>query len=299
MSRSAFLRIVALALMWGCSFLFIKVALDGLSPTQVVLGRILVGAVTLGGIVASRRRRMPRDRRLWGHLLLLGAIANVAPFFLFAWGEGHGASSGLAGIYNATTPLWTLLIAMVALPQERPSVARAAGIVIGFLGVVVVFGPWTGVEHAAVRGQVATVGAALLYGVAFVYTRRFVAGSGHPPAVLALGQLACAAALMLLLTPFVATDPVSLPWRVVGSVIGLGAIGTGYAYVVYYGLIADVGATTASTVTYLTPIVAVALGVAVLDEAVHWNVFVGAVVVIVGVAVAEGRARPPSLRRTT
>ncbi len=282
-------RIGALALVWGTSFLFIKVALDGLSATQVVVGRLLFGAAALAAVVAVRRVPLPRSPRIWGHLVLMGVVANLLPFFLFAWGEGHGAPSGLAGIYNATTPLWTLMVAVAALPEERPTVARAAGIVVGFLGVVVVLGPWHEAVGAKLGGQLACLGAAACYGVGFVYTRRFLARSGLRPLALSTGQIGAAAVLGLLLTPFVAADPVTLPLRVVGSVLVLGALGTGIAYIVYFGLIRDVGATTASSVTYFTPLVAVTLGALVLSEQVGWNTFVGALVVVTGVALAEGR----------
>jgi drug/metabolite transporter (DMT)-like permease len=289
-SVAALPRLALLALMWGVSFLFIKVALEGLAPAQIVLGRLLAGGAVLGGIVALRREPLPRRPVLWAHLLAMGVLGNVVPFFLFAWGEQR-ASSSLAGIYNATTPLLTLLVAIVALPQERPNAARAAGLGLGFLGVLVVLAPWRGVGAAGFTGQAAFVAAAACYGVSFVYTRRFLSGSGYSPLALSAGQIGGAAAVLVLLTPFVALTPVSLPPRVVASVLALGAFGTGLAYLIYYGLIRDVGATTASTVTYLTPLVAVALGVAVLGDQVYWNHVVGAAVVVLGVAVAEGRIR--------
>lgn len=283
-------RLALLAGMWGVSFLFIKVALEGISPTQVVLGRLAAGAAVLLAIAALRRERLPRRLAVWGHLGLMGLIGNVVPFFLFAWGEQR-ASSSLAGIYNASTPLLTLLVAMAMLPEERPTAARAAGLALGFLGVLTVLAPWRGVGAGSVPGQLAFLGAAACYGVSFTYTRRFLSGAGCSALALAVGQIGAAAVALLLLAPLVAADPVALPARVVLSVLGLGVIGTGVAYVVYFGLIRDVGATTTSTVTYLVPIVAVVLGVLVLGESVGWNDFVGAAVVIAGVAVAEGRLR--------
>jgi len=283
-------RIAVLAGIWGCSFLFIKVALDGVSATQVVLARIVLGAATLGVFVVARREPLPRGGQIWLHLALMGIVANVLPFLGFAWGEEHGATSGLAGIYNAATPLWTLLVAMAVLPSERPTPARLGGLLLGFAGVLLVLAPWRSVAGSQLSGQLACLGAGACYGVSFVWTRRFLSGVASPLA-LAASQLACATVEIGLLAPFVAADHVSLPPRVWLSLLALGAIGTGIAYVIYYGLIADVGATTASTVTYVVPLVAVTLGAVVLGEQVHWNDFAGAAVVVTGIAVAEGRLR--------
>jgi drug/metabolite transporter (DMT)-like permease len=277
-----------LAAIWGCSFLFIKVALEGVSATQVVLARIVLGAATLSVVVVVRRERLPTSSRTWMHLALMGIVANVIPFLGFAWGEDHGATSGLAGIYNATAPLWTLLFAMVGLPQERPSRARIFGLLLGFTGVLVVLAPWRSVDGARLSGQLACLGAGACYGVAFVWTRRFLTGVGGP-LPLATAQLLCACVEIAVAAPFVAAGHVALPPRVWLSLLALGAVGTGIAYVIYYGLIHDVGATTASTVTYVVPLVAVTLGVVALDETVRWNDFAGAAVVIGGIAVAEGR----------
>lgn len=290
MNRSPFARIAVLAGIWGCSFLFIKVALDGVSATQVVLARIVLGAFTLLAYCAVRRERLPPWGRTWMHLAFMGIVANVLPFLGFSWGEGHGATSGLAGIYNATTPLWTLLFAMAVLPAERPTRARVVGLVLGFCGVLIVLAPWRSVEGARLGGQLACLGAGACYGVAFVWTRRFLSGVAAPLG-LAAAQLLCATVEFGLIAPFVATGHVDLPPRVWLSLLALGAIGTGIAYVIYYGLIHDVGATTASTVTYVVPLVAVTLGVVVLGETVRWNDFAGAAIVITGIGVAEGRLR--------
>ena len=288
--RSPYARIAVLAAIWGCSFLFIKVALEGVSAVQVAVARTVLGTAALGTYVLIRRERLPRGRVTWLHLAVMGLVANVLPFLAFSWGEDHGATSGLAAIYNGATPLWTLLVAIVALPAERPTRARLTGLVVGFLGVLLVLAPWRSTHGAHISGQLACLSAGVCYGVGFAWTRRFLTGVGSPPA-LALAQLLCATAEFAVVAPFFATGPVSLPPRVWLSLLALGAAGTGAAYVIYYGLILDVGATTASTVTYVVPLVAVTLGVVVLGEAVRWNDFAGAAVVIAGIAVAEGRLR--------
>jgi drug/metabolite transporter (DMT)-like permease len=292
MNRSTLVRLLLLALIWGCSFLFIKVADEGLAPFQVVLGRISSGMLVLVAIVVAQRRRLPTRPVVWGHLVVVGVLANLIPFFLFAWGEQRVPSS-LAGIYNATTPLFTLLVATAALPEERrPSAGRLVGLVLGFVGVGVVLSPWHGGHGASLAGQLACLGAGACYAFAIVYTRRFLSSSGHSPVVLAAGQLICATATLLVAVPLWTSRTPAISLRVAASVLALGMLGTGIAYVIFYSLIADVGATTASTVTYVVPLFAVALGVAALGEHVGWNDLLGALVVVAGIAAAEGRLKP-------
>lgn len=293
MTRANLLRFGALALIWGASFLLIKVALEGISPPQLVLGRLGFGCLVLGAVVVSRRKRLPRAPEMWKHLAFLAVIANVIPFFLFAWAESGRVTSGLAGVLNGTTPLLTLLIAIVALPDERATPTRMVGLGLGFGGVILIVGPWRqGTFAGEALGLLACLGAALCYGIAFNYTRRLVSGRGHAAVVLACGQLMVATAIQLVVVALAGRQAVHLDWKIVGAVVGLGALGTGVAYLLYYSLIEDVGATTASMVTYLIPVVAVILGVVVLKEPVTWNLFVGAAVVITGVALAEGRLVP-------
>ena len=288
MSRANLVRLGALALAWGASFLFIKLALEGLAPMQIVLGRLSAGASVLWAILLLRGGPVPRGLRLWGHLAVLGVVANIVPFFLFGFAEER-ITSGLAGVLNGSTPLFTLLIALVALPEERLSPARALGLGIGFVGVVLVVGPWdTNPLTSSFPGQLACLGASACYAAAFVYTRRYVSGR-CPPVTLAAGQLGAAALLLWLASPLVARGAVDLTVTVVGAVTVMGVVGTGLAYLLYFRLIADAGATKTSMVTYLIPVVAVVLGVLVLREPVGWNLFAGAAVVILGVAIADGR----------
>jgi drug/metabolite transporter (DMT)-like permease len=292
MSRSALVRLGLLASIWGCSFMFIKVALEGLSPPQVVLGRMAFGTAALLAVVAARRLRLPRDPRLWVHLATFSVIANLVPFLLFAWGEQH-ISSSRAGVLNATTPLCTLIAALVFLPEERPTVNRVAGLVVGFAGVVVVIGPWADTGSGTISGQLACLGAAALYGLGFAYTSKFVSWRGVAPGVLATAQLLAGTVLLLAATPIIGWETPDLSARVVLSVATLGALGTGIAYLIYHALVRDAGATSTSLVTYLAPVIAVALGVLVLGERVTWNLFAGAAIVIAGVALAEGRLPMP------
>ncbi len=279
---------IALALVWGASFLFIAIGLEGLSPTQVVLGRLVTGAVALLVISAIRKQSPPRELAVWLHLSVVALLLCVIPFLLFAWAQQH-ISSGLASIYNATTPLMTALVAILALRQERLSATRALGLIVGFVGVVVVLGPWGISADASLLAQGACLLATLSYGVAFVYLRRFISPRKLPALSLATVQVGIGAVVMITLTPFIAMQPVALSPRVLLSVVLLGALGTGMAYVWNTNIVAAWGATNASTVTYLTPLVGVTLGVIILSESVGWNEPLGALVVIVGIALSQGR----------
>jgi drug/metabolite transporter (DMT)-like permease len=281
-------RLLVLGLIWGTSFLFIKVALEGLPPLGVALGRSLAGVATMWLLVALRRHPLP-PREALPHIAVVAIAANVVPFALFSWGELH-VSSSVAGVYNATTPLATLLVAIAVLPDERPTPERVAGLLLGVLGVVTVLGPWRGIGNNTLLGQLACLVASASYGVAFNYVRRYLTPLRLDPVALTAVQLSIATVLLGVMAPF-GGGAVHLTARVVLSVAALGALGTGIAFVLYHGLIRDIGATSASLVTFVVPVVAVALGAGVLGEPLTWNLFVGAVVVVTGVALAEGRLR--------
>ncbi|MGN6609078.1 MAG: DMT family transporter, partial [Jatrophihabitans sp.] len=254
------------------------------------------GAVTLLLLSAAGRRRLPPAGAVWVHLGVIAVLWCVVPFLLFAWAERH-VSSGLASIYNATTPLMTILAALVALPAERLTPARLGGLLTGFVGVLVVLGPWQGLGGGDALAQLGLLAATACYGTAFVWFRRFVAPHGLPAVTVATVQVGLAAAMLLVISPWVASAPVHLSWKVVGSVLALGMFGTGLAYLWNTNVINAWGATNASTVTYLTPVVGVALGAIVLDEGVRWNEPVGAALVIVGIGVGQGRVRLPARAR--
>jgi drug/metabolite transporter (DMT)-like permease len=287
-------QFVGMGLVWGASFLFMKVALDGTSPVQIVWTRLLLGALALGVVVLVTRSPMPRARALWGHLAVLGVVGCAVPFSLFAWAEQHVAS-GVASIYNATTPLMTALMVTLAFRVERLTRERLAGVAVGLAGVVVISAPWqlaagTG-SSAEIAGQLACLGAALCYGITFAYLRRFVTPHRVPAVTTAFLQVGFGAVAMLLLTPWVVTSPVRATPAVVGSLVVLGVAGTGLAYLWNINVLLRWGPTATSTVTYITPVVGVALGVLVLDERLGWHEPAGAVLVLLGILLAQGRLR--------
>ena len=288
MNRSGLVRLVALSGVWGSSFLFIKVALDGLAPAQVVLGRLVFGAIVLVLAVTIRHEQWPRRRSVWGHLAVLAVVANVLPFCLFAWGEQR-VSSALAGLLNAATPLMTMCIGWLLVPEERANRVRALGVIGGFVGVAIILAPWRRGAGGNLAGELACLGAAACYGLAFSYTKRFVSGRAEAPTPLAAGQITVAAAMSLVVTPVLAPHGPHLTPAIAGAVLALGAGGTGLAYLLYYRLIAELGATTTSMVTYLMPVTAVVLGVLVRHEPITLDMALGAAIVVGAVALAEGR----------
>ena len=290
-SRLVLAQFGFLATVWGASFLFIKVGLRGLSATQVASTRVWLGFLALVVIASVRRRPLPRRPVVYAHLLVVGVLLCVVPFTLFAYGETH-ISSGLASILNATTPLLTMLLAAMFLPQERPTMIKLLGLAIGFGGVLVVLAPWRGVGGGNLLGELACLGATTCYGGAFIYLRRFVLPLGLDPVTVALIQVGLAATVFAIAAPFVSSDPVQLSWPVVWSMLALGVLGTGIAYVLNTNVVGGLGATAASTVTYLTPVVGVLLGVLVLGEQLSWNEPVGAVLVVAGIALGQGLLAP-------
>jgi drug/metabolite transporter (DMT)-like permease len=281
---------VALAVIWGASFLFIKVGVRELHPLYLTLFRVGAGALTLLVVLAIGRQRLPRDLRLWGHLTVVAAIGVALPFTLFGFGEER-VSSVLAGIWNATTPLIALPMAVLVFRTERMNTRRAIGISLGFVGVLTVLGVWQGVGGAQLTGQLMCFGAAACYGLAIPYQKKFVAGHAASGLSLSAVQLLIATAQLAIVAPLFAgapPAPTGLSLDVIASVLALGALGTGLAFVINMRNIRLVGATTASTVTYLIPIVSTVIGVIALGEGVTWYQPVGALIVLLGVAVSQG-----------
>ena len=294
---SVTVQFVLTGIIWGSSFLFMKVALVGLSPGQVAWSRLVLGALTLGLFVAVRRDRLPRSIRVWGHMTVLAVSFCVAPFLLFSWAQQH-VTSGLASIFNATTPIMTAVMAAVLFRVERLKALQIAGIVLGILGVVVIIAPWQGLDLSqSLVAQFAILGATACYGFSLAYMRKFVSNTGMTALMFSFLNIGIGAVIMLALTPLVASSAVTLdPW-IIGSVLLLGCLGTGVAYIWNQTTVRAWGPTRASTVTYITPIVGVALGVLVLGETVSWNEPVGALVVFLGILLAQNRLRLPRRNR--
>lgn len=295
MDKASVARFLLLALLWGSSFTFIKVSLEGLTPAQLVLSRLILGAAVLLTIAAIRKVTLPRSVPVWGHIAAAGLFGNVIPFLLLSYGE-KTTGAGIAGVLIGASPLLTLGLAAAALPTERATSRKAIGLALGFVGVVLLIGPWHS-ELGSLDGRLACFGAAVSYAIGFVYVRKYLSPLGLAPLALAAAQLVSAAVLQAMVTPFLDWRVPDLTASVTFSIVLLGLFSTGLAYVLYFRLIGDVGATTASAVNYVVPVFAVLLSVAFLGEPVTWNLLAGGLVVLVGVAYAENRLG--QLRKST
>jgi drug/metabolite transporter (DMT)-like permease len=284
------IRFGVLSLIWGFSFLLIKVGTEGYAPFQVTFGRLLFGTAVLAAAMAVKRERLPRGARTWGHLAVAAFLLNALPFSLFAYSE-LTIPSTLAGICNATSPLWGMALSLVALSEDRPTRRRVAGLGIGFLGVLTVLGVWQGFHGLDATGTAMALLASLSYPIGWIYVRRTLAGTGHSHLSMTGAQLLLATAQLALVTPLFTTLPSRFPVVPLLAIATLGALGTGLAMLVQYGIVAEVGPTTAQMVTYFIPVIATAAGVAILGESLSWSTPVGAVIVLAGAALTQARPR--------
>ena len=288
MNRATTVRIGLLALIWGSGFLWIKLGIRGLSPVEVTLARLVLGSAVLFIVVAIQRGSLPRAPMVWMHIAVAALFGNAAPYLLFAVGEQHVASA-TAGMLNATTPLWTVAIALGTRHQRAITARQAAGLMIGFAGAVLIFSPWQTAAGLASVGAVESLAAAASYAVGFVYMDRFLARRGIGLVVLSACQLGAASVLLAIALGITGAPAPELDASVVASILILGLIGTGVAYVLNYQIIASVGATAASTVTYLLPVVAIVLGFLVLGEHITLPDLAGIALILAGVALAQNR----------
>jgi drug/metabolite transporter (DMT)-like permease len=278
--------LAALSVLWGGSFLFYRLLAFQLPPFTTVFGRVSLGAVTLAALVMAGGAKPWPPRARWGSLALLGLLNNVVPFSLFAWGESR-VSGGTAAILNAMTPIFTVLVTGLVLRSEPLTGARIAGIGCGFAGVAVLVGPQA-LLGQDLLGQAACLAAALAYGFAVPYARTI---KGLPPSQMAFGQLVGATAILLL--PMLVVDR---PWRVPaptaagwGALLGLAVLSTGVAYLLFFRLLARIGATNLVLVTFLVPISALLLEAVVQGEAITTQALAGMALIAAGLACIDGR----------
>lgn len=287
---------LTLAAIWGCSFLFISVGVRELPPLYLALGRVVAGSVVLLTILAVKREALPRDPRLWLHSFVVGAIGSAIPWTLFGYGEER-IPSLLAGIWNGITPLIVLPIAVLIFRTETFSARRVVGLLVGFAGMLVVLGAWQVERGADLTGQALCMLAAVFYGLAIPYQKRFLAGTTLSGTALSACLLLCATVQLAIVAPIVTRQAPPMPWslsiEVVLSVVALGALGSGLAFVLNMRNIRVIGASRSSMVTYLMPIFSILVGVIVLHEHITWYQPVGGLIVLLGVAVSQGVLRSP------
>jgi len=284
------LSYVLLGVTWGLSFLFIKQGLEFLTPLGVAFGRCSLGAITLIIIAKSKRVELPKDPKIWGHLLVVALLLNVFPGILFAFAETK-VTSILAGIINAVTPLMTVLAILLIGRDEKPKGAQLIGLALGFMGVATVMGIWNGLGDNPIFYVSMLLLAVTCYGFSFPYSRRFVMPHKLEPIQMATVQLICAATVLLpgYLYDGIAKDefrPIPLI-----SMLCLGVFGSGFAYIWNFEIIAAAGSAIASSVTFVTPVVAVVAGIIFLGEGITWYEPVGALIVLLGAAIAQERIK--------
>ena len=290
MKKSWLLSYILLGITWGLSFLFIKQGLHFLTPVGVAFGRCSLGAVTLIIISKVRKVELPKDPKIWAHLLVVALLLNVIPGILFALAETK-VTSILAGIINAVTPLMTVLAILLIGRDEKPKSSQLIALAVGFAGVATVMGIWRGFGDNPIGSVLLLLLAVSCYGFSFPYSRRFVLPYKLQPTEMATVQLICAATVLLpgYLIDGIAKDeyrPIPLL-----SMLALGVFGSGFAYIWNFQIIKEAGSAIASSVTYVTPVVAVVAGIIFLGESLTWYEPVGALIVLLGAAIAQERIK--------
>jgi len=281
---------IALGLVWGLSFLFVELALISFTPIGIAFLRGLLGAASLLVLVAVTRQKLPRVWRHWLHISIVAVLLNAAPGFLFALGQ-ETVSSSIAGVINATTPLMTVLIIISFFRDQTPTFDQFLGIVVGFFGILLVMEIFSSSNQASVAGVITLLMATLCYGLAMPYAKRFVSPLPYSPYVLAASQVSASAALTALpaLLWGIAHDVVT--GTSLAGIALLGVLGTGVAYVWNYRNIELAGSVVASSVTYITPVVAVIAGVLVLGDQLSTSPVAGGILIVLSALLVQGRLR--------
>ncbi|CEJ13807.1 putative inner membrane transporter YedA [bacterium YEK0313] len=282
--------LLALATVWGGSFFFNAIAVRELPVFTVVVARVALAALLLFGLLKALGQSLPRDRRVWAAFFGMGLLNNAIPFSLIVWGQ-QSIASGVASILNASTPLFTVLLAHVLTSDEKMTGNRLAGVVIGFVGVAVMIGldaAQTLGNHVA--AQLMCLAGAVSYALAGIFGRRFRA-IGVAPLATATGQVVASS---ILLIPLMLV--VDQPWTrpppspaAIGALIGVAALSTALAYVLYFRILATAGATNLLLVTFLIPVSAILLGILVLNEALLPKHLAGMALIGLGLAAIDGR----------
>lgn len=281
---------IALGLVWGLSFLFVELALISFTPIGIAFLRGLLGAVSLLVLVAVTRQKLPRVWRHWLHISIVAVLLNAAPGFLFALGQ-ETVSSSIAGVINATTPLMTVLIIISFFRDQTPTFDQFLGIVVGFFGILLVMEIFSSSNQASVAGVITLLMATLCYGLAMPYAKRFVSPLPYSPYVLAASQVSASAALTALPAILWGITHDAITGTSLAGIALLGVLGTGVAYVWNYRNIELAGSVVASSVTYITPVVAVIAGVLVLGDQLSPSQVAGGILIVLSALLVQGRLR--------
>lgn len=277
-----------LGFVWGCSFIFIKSGLEFLSPVGVAFFRCALGALTLFSYARYKGISLPRNRSALMHIWVVSLLLNVIPGIFYALAETV-VTSILAAIMNAVTPLMTVLAILLINREEKPALHQLLGLLLGFFGVLTVLGAWRGLGDNPLWAILILLTAVACYGVTFPYTRRFVMPLQIKSEAIVATQLISAALTLLPIYLLSGISITVLPTYSVISIVALGVFGSGFAYLWNFRIMEEAGSAIASSVTYLTPVVAVIVGILFLSEKVTWNEPVGALIVLLGAAIAQER----------
>lgn len=282
--------LLALSVLWGGSFFFAGVAVKALPPFTIVTLRVAIAALALHVILRTQNTPFPRDWRSWRAFFGIGILNNAIPFSLIVWGQSHLAS-GLAAILNATTPLFTVLVAHFLTSDEKMTGNRLIGVIVGFIGVAVMIGGKSLLMPSNdVTAQLACLAAAVSYAFAGIYGRRFKT-MGILPMVTATGQVT-ASSLVLLPVTLIIDHPWTLAWPstwVIAALLGLALLSTALAYILYFRILSTAGATNLLLVTFLIPVTAILLGILILGERLELNHLAGMTLIGAGLAAIDGR----------
>lgn len=282
--------LLSLSVLWGGSFFFAKLAVSELGPLTVVFARVALAALALDLALAAMGRGLFGSGAPWRAYFAMGLLNNVLPFGLIFWGQTQ-IPSGLASILNATTPLFTLLVAHYLTDDETIDRAKIAALLAGLAGVALLVGPDLLIADAGLWGQVACLGAALSYAFAGVYGRRFRA-MGIAPLEAAAGQVTASTVLILPIMLIIErpwTLPAAPSTSVVAALVGLALLSTALAYILYFRILAASGATNLLLVTFLIPLTTILLGSLILGEALLWRQFAGMALIGLGLGFVDGR----------
>ena len=288
MKKSWLPAYLALGLVWGCSFIFIELGLVFLSPFGVTFVRCALGAITLLIFAKARKVELPKGKSIWKKLWVVAMLLNVVPGVLFAFAQQY-ITSALAGIINATTPLMTLIFMLLIFREEKIKREQVYGLLIGALGVMTVVGVWKELGGNQLIGVIALLIAVSCYGASYPYSTRNVIPLGLKPEALATGQLLMATMTLLPLFIFDGFSSDNYETKSIIAMLCLGIFGSGFAYIWNFSVTAAAGSAIGSTVTYITPVVAVIVGWLYLNEEIAWHEPVGALVVIIGALLSQGR----------
>ena len=288
MKKSWLPAYLALGLVWGCSFIFIELGLVFLSPFGVTFVRCALGAITLMIFAKARKVELPKGKSIWRKLWVVAMLLNVVPGVLFAFAQQY-ITSALAGIINATTPLMTLIFMLLIFREEKIKREQVYGLLIGALGVMTVMGVWKELGGNQLIGVIALLIAVSCYGASYPYSTRNVIPLGLKPEALATGQLLMATMTLLPLFIFDGFSSNNYETKSIIAMLCLGIFGSGFAYIWNFSVTAAAGSAIGSTVTYITPVVAVIVGWLYLNEGIAWHEPVGALVVIIGALLSQGR----------